>query len=119
MRASGIPTNSTACCAAIASGSAVGIGKSYIFTGENYDAARDETKIFAGVQHFREPVNRAFLVGRAHALDERADCIVMRVARAVVDNRFLLDALFGDCDREMDDVRLYRLRSVAARRAAW
>ena len=78
------------------------VGQSYIFAGENHDAARDEAKVFAGVQHFREPVNRAFLVGSAHALDESTDCIVVRVARAVVDNRFLLDALFGDCDREMD-----------------
>ena len=44
----------------------------------------------------------AFLVGGAHAFDEGADRIVMRVAGPVVDNRFLLNAFFGDCDREMD-----------------
>ena len=78
-----------------------GIGQADIFARKDDDASRDEAKVFAGVQHFREPVNRAFLVGRAHALDESADRIVVRVADAIVDDGFLLDAFLRDCEIEM------------------
>ena len=79
------------------------IGQPDVFARENDNAPRDETKVFAGVQHFREPVDRALLVGRAHAFDEGADRVVMRVALLVVDDRFLLNAFLRDFDREMND----------------
>ena len=103
MRASGIPTNSTACCVAIGERQRFRVGQADIFAGENDDAARDETEIFAGMQHFREPVDRAFFVRSAHAFDEGADRVVVRVARAIVDDRFLLNAFLGDGEGEMDE----------------
>ena len=36
------------------------IGQTHIFARENYDAARDEPKVFAGMQHFGQPVDGAF-----------------------------------------------------------
>jgi hypothetical protein len=44
-----------------------------------------------------------FLVGRAHALDEGADGVVVGVALFVVDDGFLLNAIFGDGEGEVDD----------------
>ena len=70
-----------------------------VFACENDNPPRDEAKIFAGVQHFREPIHRAVFVRRAHAFDERADRVVVRVARAIIDDRFLLNAFFGNSER--------------------
>ena len=81
------------------------IGQTNVFTRENDDAPGDEAKIFAGMQHFREPVHRVLFVRRAHALDERADRVVVGVAGAVVDDRFLLNAFFRDRDGEMNRAR--------------
>src|SRR5437879_12697648 len=55
-----------------------------IFACKNYDAARDETKIFAGLQHFRQPIDRTFFIRSAHALNECADGVVMRVTFLVL-----------------------------------
>ena len=54
------------------------------------------------MQHFSQPINRAFLVGRAHALDKRADGVVVRIAGAIVDDGFLLNAFLGDRQRELN-----------------
>ncbi len=78
------------------------IGKADVFARKDYDASRDETEIFAGMQHFGEPVHRAFFVRCAHAFNERADRVVVRVADTIVNDRFLLNALLGDLKREMN-----------------
>ena len=79
------------------------IGEPDVFARKNHDAARDETKVFSGMEHFRQPINRAFFVRRAHAFDERADRVVVRVAFFVVDDRLLLDAVFCDRVGEVND----------------
>ena len=84
-------------------GKRFGVREADVFAGKNDDTARDEAKVFAGMQHFREPIDRAFLIGRTHALDEGADRVVVRVAGAIVDDGLLLDALLGHFDGEMDD----------------
>ena len=76
------------------------IGKADVFARKDYDASRDETEIFAGMQHFGEPVHRAFFVRGAHAFNERADRVVVRVAGAIVNDRFLLNAFLGNLKRE-------------------
>ena len=38
------------------------IGEADVFARKDHDAPRDETEIFAGMQHFREPVHGAFFV---------------------------------------------------------
>ena len=78
------------------------ISKTDIFAGENNDASRDETEIFAGVKHFCQPVHRAFFIGPPHAFDKRTDRVVVRVARAIVHDRFLLNAFLGNCEGEMN-----------------
>ena len=79
------------------------IGQANVLARKDDNASRDETKIFAGVEHFRQPIYGAFFIGSAHALDERADGVVMRVTRAIINDRFLLDAFLGDGEREMDN----------------
>ena len=81
------------------------IGQTNVFAGKNDDAPRDETEIFTGMQHFREPVYRAFFVRSAHAFDKCADCVVVRVAGAIVDHGFLLNAFLGNSEREMNYAR--------------
>ena len=79
------------------------ISEADVFARENDDAPRDETKIFAGMQHFREPVDRAFFIRSAHAFDERTDRVVVRVADAIVDDGLLLDAFLRDRELEMNN----------------
>ena len=79
-----------------------GVSKTDVFTCENHNPPRDETEIFPGVQHFCQPVHRAFFIRSAHAFDERADSVVVRVADAIVYDGFLLDAFLGDCEREVN-----------------
>ena len=102
MRASGIPTNSTACCVAIASGNASGSARPTSSLAKMTMRRAMKRKSSPGVQHFREPVDRAFFVGSAHAFDERADRVVVRVADAIVDDGLLLDAFLRDREREMN-----------------
>ena len=84
-------------------GECFGIGQADVFAGEDDDAAGDEAEVFARMEHFREPVDGAFFVGRAHALDEGADGVVMGVAFSVVDDGFLLNRVFGDGKSEVDN----------------
>ena len=78
------------------------IGEANVFACENDDAACNEPEIFAGMQHFREPVHRAFLIGSTHAFNKRTDRVVVRIAGTIINDRFLLNAFFGDMKREMN-----------------
>src|SRR5947207_1866218 len=49
----------------------------------------------------RGRVQRAFVIRSAHPFDKCADRIVVRVASALVNDRFLLNAFFGNGEREM------------------
>src|SRR6476619_6675990 len=81
----------------------LGISQADIFARKDYDAARDETKIFAGVQHFRQPIDRTFFIRSAHALNEFADRVVMRVTFFVINDRLGLNALLSDLKGEMNE----------------
>ena len=63
------------------------------------------------MQHFREPVHGSLFIGRAHAFDKRTDRIVVRIACAIVNDRFLLNAFLGNREREMDGSVFARRRS--------
>jgi hypothetical protein len=78
------------------------IGQADVFARENDDPTRDEAEIFAGVEHFREPVHGTLFIGSTHAFDKRADRVVMRVAGTIVNYRFLLNAFLGDREREVN-----------------
>ena len=106
------------------------VREAHVFGGADEDAARDEARVFAGVNHLREPVERRVGVAAAHGLDERADGVVVRVAIAVVDDGLLLDALLGDFHRDADGAvgfrrggergdfqRVERLARIAVRNA--
>src|SRR5205823_6444943 len=86
----------------------LGVGQADVFAGEDDYPAGDETEVFAGMEHFREPVDGAVLVGRAHAFDEGADGVVVGVALFVVDDGFLLNRIFGDGEGEVDDSVTWR-----------
>ena len=86
------------------------IGQTDVFAGKNDNAPRDKAKIFASVQHFGEPVHRASFIRSAHAFDECADRVVVGVTRAIVHNRLLLNALLGNCEREVNHTIGIRLR---------
>ena len=74
----------------------VRIGQADILAGEDDHAPEDETRLLAGVDHPRHPVERRVGVGAAQALDERADGVVVDVAFLVVEHGAALDGFFGD-----------------------
>ena len=78
------------------------VSKANVFACENHNSPRDETEIFPGMQHFCQPVHRTFFIRSAHAFDERADGVVVRVADAIVNDGLLLDAFLGNCEREVN-----------------
>jgi hypothetical protein len=78
------------------------IGEANVFACENDDAPCDEPEILASMQHFCEPVHRAFLIGIAHAFNKGTDRVVVRIASPIINDRFLLNAFFGDMKREMN-----------------
>src|SRR5437762_14294790 len=78
------------------------ISEADVFARKNDDASRDEAEVLAGMEHFGHPVHRSFFVRRAHAFYKRADRVVVRVARAIIDDRFLLNAFFSHSQGEMN-----------------
>ena len=103
MRASGIPDKFHRLLRRDRKLQRFGVSKANVFACENHNPPRDETEIFPGVQHFCQPVHRAFFIRSAHAFDERADGVVVRVADAIVNDGLLLDAFLGNCEREVND----------------
>src|SRR5581483_9518196 len=78
------------------------IGQTNVFARKNDDSPRDEPEIFPRMQHFRQPVHRAFFVRCPHAFNKRADRVIMRIPCTVVHDSFLLDAFFGHLKRELN-----------------
>ena len=76
------------------------VGETHVLAGEDDDAAGDEHRILARVDHAHEPVERGVRVRAAHALDEGRDGVVVLIAGAVVEERAplqrLLDLLQAD-----------------------
>ncbi len=108
MRASGIPTNSTACWVAIASGNASASARPTSSLAKMTMRRAMKRKSSPGVQHLGEPVDRAFFVGGAHALDEGADRVVVRVAGAIVNHGLGLDAFLRHLESEMNQAFVVR-----------
>ena len=98
--ASGRPTYSTAWAAAVATEQRLRVGHADVLAGEDHDPAGDEPGVLAGHQHPGQPVQRRVRVGAAHALDERAGHVVVRVAVPVVADRRDVDRLLrgGEVD---------------------
>ena len=68
----------------------VGIGHADVLDGEAHEAAGDVLGVLAAVEHAREPVERGIDVGAAQRLVQRADQVVVRFLRLVVERRALL-----------------------------
>ena len=49
------------------------VGQAHVFGGADHDAARDEARVFAGVDHLGEPVERGVGVAAAHGFYEGGD----------------------------------------------
>ena len=73
------------------------IGHADVFGGTDDDPPSNEPRIFARLDHPGEIVNGGVDIRSAHALDERADHVVMLVAVAVVTQQ-------GSVDRRRDDL---------------
>ena len=70
------------------------IGQPNVFRSVNHDAARDETRVFAGVNHLGQPVERRVGIAASHRFDECGNGVIMPVLIRVIHNRFALDAFF-------------------------
>src|SRR2546421_8272528 len=53
------------------------VGVADVLGGEDRDAPRDETRVFAGFEHPRDPVDGGVGVGAAHGFDEGGGGIVV------------------------------------------
>ena len=78
------------------------VRQAHVLGGADRNAARDEARILAGVNHLRQPVERRVRIAPAHGLDERADGVVVRIPVAVIHDGLLLDALLGNFHRDAD-----------------
>ncbi|MFM1943063.1 MAG: hypothetical protein RI897_2045 [Verrucomicrobiota bacterium] len=85
-----------------------GVGEADVFCCVYDDAAGDESGIFAGVDHFGEPVEGGIWVASAHGFDEGGDCIVVGVTVGAIDHGLFLDTFLGDFESEVDEVVLRR-----------
>ncbi len=72
-----------------------GVTQADIFTGQDDQAAQDEARVFAGIEHLRQPVQGGIGVGAAHRLDEGRDGVVVGVAIFVIQHCPALDRLLG------------------------
>ena len=79
------------------------VGEADVLGGEDDQAAGDEERVLAALEHAGEPVEGGVGVGAAQGLDEGGDDVVVPVAGAVVEGgavlERLLDALDGDVAR--------------------
>ena len=60
------------------------VGVADVFAGEDHDPPGQKAHVLARFEHPRQPVDGRVGIAAAHALDQRAGRVVMRVARAVV-----------------------------------
>ena len=79
-----MPMKCTACCAATATCSARESARPTSSDARIDEPPRDEQRVFAAVEHAREPVDRRVGIAAANRLDERADDVVVRFAALVV-----------------------------------
>lgn len=87
-----------------------GVGEADVFCCVDDDSSGDESGVFAGVDHFGEPVEGGIRVAPAHGLDECGDGVVVGVTVGAVDHGLFLDAFFGDFEGEVDEVVFRRGR---------
>ncbi len=73
----------------------VGVCHTHILPREDEHAAKDETRVFASVEHAGQPIQGSVGVGTAQALDKGADRVEMDIAIFVVENGASLDGFFG------------------------
>ena len=70
------------------------VRQAHVLRRANHNPPRDEARVFAGVNHLRQPVQRRVRVAAAHGFDERGNCVVVRVL-VVIHHGLFLDALLG------------------------
>ena len=70
------------------------VGEPDVLGGEDDEAAGDEERVLAALEHAGEPVERGVGVGAAEGLDEGGDDVVVPVAGAVVERGAVLERLF-------------------------
>ena len=108
---SGIPTRRSVASAAVATTSARGSALPTSSLAKMSMRRDDEERIVAGLEHAHHPVDGGVGVAPAHRFDERADDVVVLLARLVVEERAV--ALRGrDVPRATRDARPGRLEPV-------
>ena len=70
----------------------IGIGQPYILRSRNAESARNEERVFAGIQHTGQIIDGRIRVRTSDALDESRNYIVMHLAALVIQGHILLQA---------------------------
>ena len=78
-----------------------------VFGSQDHQPARDEERVFARVEHAREPIDRRIRIAAANRLDEGADDVVVVLALLVVGDHAALQRV-GD-QRAVDVARAVRV----------
>ena len=82
------------------------VGQTDVFACQDDQAAQDEARVFARIEHLGQPVERCIRVAAAHGLDEGRDGVVVRVAVFVVEHGAALDGFLRHIQRDVDDAIL-------------
>ena len=92
------------------------IGVAHILRGADDDSPGNEARVLAGFQHACQPVDGRVRVAAAHALNEGAGQVVVRVAGRVVIEHLPLDGILGHLEREFHRLLLGRENADLERR---
>ena len=86
------------------------LSQPYILGRQHQQPPKNEAWIFTGQDHFRQIVERGIGSGAAHRLDERADGVIVLVARFVVLQGALLNGFLGHFQRDAAHALFVRRR---------
>ena len=80
-----------------------GVCETNVFRSTDHQAARDKARVFTGMNHLGEPVERGVGITATYAFDERGNGVVMLIAVGIVNNRLFLDAFLGHRHGHLND----------------
>ncbi len=84
-------------CSGLGEDESLGAGIADVLGGADDQSSGDETGIFSGLEHAREPVYGGVGVASAYAFDESAGAIIV-VVTGIIGERFALNGVGGDAE---------------------
>src|SRR5690242_15672447 len=95
-------------------GESTRFGEADIFAGHAHHAAGEIERVFAGLDHARQPVEGGVRVGIAHGFVQRGDEIEVLFAGFIVAEKFALEDVFEELRGDCADTGFIRLGALGA-----